>query len=156
MSDRHGNPVLGFPVTVAVTAGEVRGVDEDPAPGVQRRTDAAGRFTASVRAADFPMDAQLSAETAPFGTATGSTAVTFLPGPRMAIAALAPPSAVPGDSVTFELSVENLGPSAVALGGGTVLRLLDPDGDSVTLESLARAARAVGRHVRLELVERAS
>jgi predicted XRE-type DNA-binding protein len=32
-------------------------------------------------------------------------------------------------------------------------RLLDPDSDSVTLETVTRAARAVGRHVRLELVE---
>lgn len=31
-------------------------------------------------------------------------------------------------------------------------RLLDPDSDSVTLETLARAARAVGRQVRVELV----
>ena len=31
-------------------------------------------------------------------------------------------------------------------------RLLDPDRDSVTLETLARAARAIGRRVRLELV----
>lgn len=31
-------------------------------------------------------------------------------------------------------------------------RLLDPDRDSVTLETLARAARAIGRHVKLELV----
>jgi hypothetical protein len=33
-------------------------------------------------------------------------------------------------------------------------RLLDPHSNSVTLETLARAARAVGRQVRLELVER--
>jgi len=31
-------------------------------------------------------------------------------------------------------------------------RLLDPDSDSVTLETLTRAARAIGRQVRLELV----
>ena len=31
-------------------------------------------------------------------------------------------------------------------------RLLDPGSDSVTLETLTRAARAIGRHVRLELV----
>ena len=31
-------------------------------------------------------------------------------------------------------------------------RLLDPDSDSVTLETLARAARAVGRQVKVELV----
>jgi len=31
-------------------------------------------------------------------------------------------------------------------------RLLDPDSDSVTLETLTRAARAVGRRVRVELV----
>jgi antitoxin HicB len=31
-------------------------------------------------------------------------------------------------------------------------RLLDPDNDSVTLGTLARAAQAVGRHLRLELV----
>jgi transcriptional regulator with XRE-family HTH domain len=31
-------------------------------------------------------------------------------------------------------------------------RLLDPAGNSVTLETLARAARAIGRQVRLELV----
>ena len=31
-------------------------------------------------------------------------------------------------------------------------RLLDPAGDSVTLETLARAARAIGRKVRIELV----
>ena len=31
-------------------------------------------------------------------------------------------------------------------------RLLDPESDSVTLETLARAARAVGRQVRVELV----
>lgn len=31
-------------------------------------------------------------------------------------------------------------------------RLLDPDNDSVTLGTLARAARAVGRHLRMELV----
>lgn len=31
-------------------------------------------------------------------------------------------------------------------------RLLDPDRESVTLETLARAARAIGRHVKLELV----
>ena len=31
-------------------------------------------------------------------------------------------------------------------------RLLDPDSDSVTLETLARAARAIGRQVKLELV----
>lgn len=32
-------------------------------------------------------------------------------------------------------------------------RLLDPDSDSVTLETLTRAAQAVGRQVRVELVE---
>jgi len=32
-------------------------------------------------------------------------------------------------------------------------RLLDPDSDSLTLETLARVARAVGRQVRVELVE---
>jgi antitoxin HicB len=32
-------------------------------------------------------------------------------------------------------------------------RLLDPNSDSVTLETLTRAARAVGRQVRLELIE---
>ena len=31
-------------------------------------------------------------------------------------------------------------------------RLLDPDSDSATLETLTRAARALGRQVRLELV----
>ncbi|MGJ5181347.1 helix-turn-helix domain-containing protein [Bradyrhizobium oligotrophicum] len=31
-------------------------------------------------------------------------------------------------------------------------RLLDPDNESVTLGTLARAARAVGRHLRMELV----
>ena len=31
-------------------------------------------------------------------------------------------------------------------------RLLDPDHESVTLGTLARAAQAVGRHLRLELV----
>jgi len=31
-------------------------------------------------------------------------------------------------------------------------RLLDPDSDSVTLETLTRAARAIGRQVTLELV----
>lgn len=31
-------------------------------------------------------------------------------------------------------------------------RLLDPDNDSVTLGTLARAAQAVGRHLRMELV----
>jgi antitoxin HicB len=32
-------------------------------------------------------------------------------------------------------------------------RLLDPDSESVTLDTLARAAQAVGRRVRVELVE---
>jgi antitoxin HicB len=32
-------------------------------------------------------------------------------------------------------------------------RLLDPDSESVTLDALARAAQAVGRRVRMELVE---
>jgi predicted XRE-type DNA-binding protein len=32
-------------------------------------------------------------------------------------------------------------------------RLLDPDRESVTLDTLARAARAIGRRVRVELVE---
>ncbi len=31
-------------------------------------------------------------------------------------------------------------------------RLLDPENDSVTLGTLARAAQAVGRHLRMELV----
>jgi antitoxin HicB len=31
-------------------------------------------------------------------------------------------------------------------------RLLDPDNESVTLGTLARAAQAVGRHLRMELV----
>ncbi len=31
-------------------------------------------------------------------------------------------------------------------------RLLDPDSDAVTLDTLARAARAVGRQVKIELV----
>lgn len=31
-------------------------------------------------------------------------------------------------------------------------RLLDPDRESVTLETLARAARAIGRQVKLEIV----
>ena len=31
-------------------------------------------------------------------------------------------------------------------------RLLDPDNESVTLATLARAAHAVGRHLRMELV----
>lgn len=31
-------------------------------------------------------------------------------------------------------------------------RFLDPDSDSVTLETLTRAARAIGRQVKLELV----
>jgi hypothetical protein len=31
-------------------------------------------------------------------------------------------------------------------------RLLDPDGGSATIESLQRAARAVGRELRLQLV----
>ena len=31
-------------------------------------------------------------------------------------------------------------------------RLLDPENESVTLDTLTRAARAVGRHLRLELV----
>ena len=31
-------------------------------------------------------------------------------------------------------------------------RLLDPEGNSVTLETLSRAARAIGRQVKLELV----
>ena len=31
-------------------------------------------------------------------------------------------------------------------------RLLDPDNESVTLGTLARAAKAVGRHLRMELV----
>jgi antitoxin HicB len=31
-------------------------------------------------------------------------------------------------------------------------RLLDPDNESVTLATLTRAARAVGRHLRMELV----
>src|SRR5437016_3176503 len=32
-------------------------------------------------------------------------------------------------------------------------RLLDPDSDSVTLETLTKAARAVGRQVRVDLIE---
>jgi antitoxin HicB len=31
-------------------------------------------------------------------------------------------------------------------------RLLDPDSDSLTLETLARAAQAIGRRVRVEIV----
>lgn len=31
-------------------------------------------------------------------------------------------------------------------------RLLDPDNESVTLDTLTRAAQAVGRHLRMELV----
>ncbi|MGJ4893026.1 helix-turn-helix domain-containing protein [Bradyrhizobium sp. HKCCYLRH3099] len=31
-------------------------------------------------------------------------------------------------------------------------RLLDPDNESVTLATLARAAKAVGRHLRMELI----
>jgi antitoxin HicB len=31
-------------------------------------------------------------------------------------------------------------------------RLLDPDNESVTLGTLTRAAKAVGRHLRMELV----
>jgi antitoxin HicB len=31
-------------------------------------------------------------------------------------------------------------------------RLLDPESNSVTLDTLTRAARAIGRHVKLELV----
>lgn len=31
-------------------------------------------------------------------------------------------------------------------------RLLDPDNKSVTLDTLTRAARAVGRHLRMELI----
>jgi hypothetical protein len=31
-------------------------------------------------------------------------------------------------------------------------RLLDPENESVTLGTLTRAARAVGRHLRMELV----
>ena len=31
-------------------------------------------------------------------------------------------------------------------------RLLDPDSDSVTLDTLARAARAIGRRVRVDLI----
>jgi antitoxin HicB len=31
-------------------------------------------------------------------------------------------------------------------------RILDPENDSVTLGTLARAAKAVGRHLRMELV----
>jgi hypothetical protein len=31
-------------------------------------------------------------------------------------------------------------------------RLLDPENDSVTLGTLARAAQAVGRHLRMELI----
>ena len=31
-------------------------------------------------------------------------------------------------------------------------RLLDPDNESVTLDTLTRAARAVGRHLRMELI----
>lgn len=31
-------------------------------------------------------------------------------------------------------------------------RLLDPENESVTLDTLARAAQAVGRHLRMELV----
>ena len=31
-------------------------------------------------------------------------------------------------------------------------RLLDPDNESVTLDTLARAAQAVGRHLRMELI----
>jgi hypothetical protein len=31
-------------------------------------------------------------------------------------------------------------------------RLLDPDNESVTLDTLARAAQAVGRNLRMELV----
>ncbi len=32
-------------------------------------------------------------------------------------------------------------------------RLLDPDSDSLTLETLARAAQAMGRRVRVEIIE---
>ena len=35
-------------------------------------------------------------------------------------------------------------------------RLLDPENDSVTLGTLARAAQAVGRHLRMELVSQAA
>jgi len=36
--------------------------------------------------------------------------------------------------------------------GGQFDRPLDPESDSVTLDTLARAARAIGRQVKLELV----
>jgi hypothetical protein len=132
VSDRYGNPVPQYPVTVAVSAGEVHAVDEDPAPGIQRRTDPAGQFTAVVRAANNPALAQISATTAPGGTAAGGASIAFLPRSTFAIGIAAPSAAVPGDTLAFRVPITNLGPSAVAFGASTRFQLQDPDGSQVT------------------------
>jgi hypothetical protein len=132
VEDRYGNPVPQYPVTVAVSAGEVHAVDEDPAPGIQRRTDPAGQFTAAIRAANSPALAQISATTAPGGTAAGSASIAFLPRSTFALGIAAPSAAVPGDTLAFRVPITNLGPSAVAFGTGTRFQLQDPDGSQVT------------------------
>lgn len=133
VADRYGNAVAGMPVTVEAPPGSVVAVDEHPAPGIQRRTDPAGRFDFSVRAAVFPAEALIRAASGPApdqGTASGSAALTFMPRVTLAFApgSLVPDGAVPGDTVAFAIDVENLGPAAATFGGATVLRFADPGG----------------------------
>lgn len=63
--------------------------------------------------------------------------------------------AVLADQLRAAMSAEGLTKTALAARMGTsrsqIDRLLDPDNGGVTLETLQRAARVVGRELRLEL-----
>ncbi len=144
VADRHGNAVGGLPVTVATSAGEVRGPDEDPAPGIQKRTDAAGFVSFPVRAADSPGIAQISVDTSPAGTAFGSAELAFLPAAAFQIQAFAPAAAAPGDTATFRVTVENQGPAAVDLDAGTTVQLTDPDGSTIVTALATPTTLAAG------------
>lgn len=146
VTDRHGNAVADRFVTVATTLGTLVAVDESAAPGIQRRTDAAGRFAVSVRAAETPGDALISATSGPGpdgGTAAGTVAVHFAPQVRLALVphTLDPASAAPGDTIDFRIVVQNLGPTAATLAGGTAIRLGEPGG--VTYASALAAPATV-------------
>ncbi len=135
VTDRYGNLVVDRFVTVSTSLGTLVAVDESPAPGMQRRTDLAGRFSLAVQAADNPGQAQISVISGPgsdAGSAAGAAGLTFLPRVQWALIpnTLQPSSAVPGDTVAFTVAVQNLGPSAATLGAGSTIRWAEPGGAS--------------------------
>lgn len=126
--DSCGNTVgSGSLITVAASLGTIVAADQEPGyPGVQVATNAAGEIEFSVRSSEVVGVSTVLA-TSREGEASGAIQIVFQAPPALAAVpgSLTPNTVAPGDSVSFQVEVSNMGGAGVTLDAGASVEFTD-------------------------------